>query len=87
MVLWMKLICSFVLRTVLPYSVLTILKICAEKITSTAVLEINLADAEHRLGVSNVQLSDACQELADAKTLLGDSHITLFGSLDPLSAQ
>jgi hypothetical protein len=58
------------------------LKCCVEKITSVAVLEINLADAVHRLGVSYVQLSDACQELADAKTLLGDSHITLFGSLD-----
>ena len=63
------------------------LKCCAEKITSVAVLEINLADADHRLGVSNAQLSDACQELVDAKILLGDSHITLFGSLDILSAQ
>ena len=63
------------------------LKCCAEKITSVAVLEINLADADHRLGVSNAQLSDACQELVDAKILLGDSHITLFGSLGTLSAQ
>ena len=60
---------------------------CAEKITSVAVLEINLADADHRLGVSNAQLSDACQELVDAKILLGDSHITLFGSIVTLSAQ
>jgi len=63
------------------------LECCAEKITSVAVLEINLADADHRLGVSNAQLSDACQELVDAKILLGDSQITLFGSLDTLSAQ
>ena len=46
-----------------------------------------MAVAEHRLGASNAQLSDACPELADTKTLLGDTHITLFGSLDTLPAQ
>ena len=45
------------------------LECCAEKTTSVAVLEINLADADHQLGVSNAQLSDACQELVDAKIL------------------
>ncbi len=46
-----------------------------------------MAVAEHRLGVSNAQLSDACQEPADTKTLFGDTHVTLFGSLDILTAQ
>ena len=70
-----------------PIFVLTIPKSRAEKRASAAILKINLAVAEHRLGVSNLQLSDACQELADTKTLLNDTQITLLGSLDSLSAQ
>jgi hypothetical protein len=70
-----------------PIFVLTIPKSGAEKRASAAILKINLAVAEHRLGVSNAHLSDACQELADTKTLLDDTQITLFGSLDTLSAQ
>jgi hypothetical protein len=46
-----------------------------------------LAVAEHRLGVSNAQLSDACRDLADTKTLLNDTQITLLGTLDGLLSQ
>ena len=81
----MKLILSFgfVLRTAFrtPIFVLTIPKSRAEKRASAAVREINLAVAEHRLGVSNVQLSNVCQELADTKTLLNDTRIPLLGAI------
>ncbi len=56
-------------------------------LSSIASERINLAVAEHLLGVSNTQLSDARRELADAKTLLTDTQVTLLGSLDDLSAQ
>ncbi len=46
-----------------------------------------MAVAEHRLGVSHAQLSDACQELVDAKILLNDTQLTLLGTLDDLLAQ
>jgi hypothetical protein len=84
-----KLICSFVLRTILPYSIVffTIPKSRAEQRVTAAVIRINQADAEFRLGVSNAQLSDARRELADTKILLTDTQVTLLGSLDDLSAQ
>ncbi len=84
-----KLICSFVLKTILPYSIVffTIPKSRAEQRVTAAVIRINLADAEFRLGVSNAQLSDARRELTDTKILLTDTQVTLLGSLDDLSAQ
>ncbi len=65
----------------------TIPKTRPEQRVTAAVIRVNLADAERRLGVSNAQLSDASRELEDAKTLLTDTQITLLGSLDDLSAQ
>jgi hypothetical protein len=84
-----KLICSFVLGTILPYSIVffTIPKSRAEQRVTASVIRINLADAEFRLGVSNAQLSDARRELADTKILLTDTQVTLLESLDDLSAQ
>jgi hypothetical protein len=82
-----KLIHSFVLRTIYSYSifVFTIPKSRADKRATAAVLRINLADAEFRLGVSNAQLSDARRELADTKILF--TQVTLLENLDDLSAQ
>ncbi len=51
------------------------------------MLRVNLADVEFRLGVSNAQLSDVRRELADTKTLLTDTQVTLLGSLDKLAIQ
>jgi hypothetical protein len=58
-----------------------------ERRVTAAVILINLADAEFWLGVSNAQLSDARRELANTKTLLTDTQITLLASLNDLSAQ
>ncbi len=73
----MKLIYSFVPRTVLPYSDL---RLCDKRV-SAAVLRFDLAVAERRLGVPNAQLLDACEELADTKTLLNDTQIPLLGTI------